>query len=85
MLKSLRPRGIADEAGVPPHILSNDTLAELAQRRPSTHEELLTVQGISRSRHSGSPLLEIVGQRGATGRKTETSRKVTRFEQRSNT
>ncbi len=65
MLKSLRRwrEEIADEAGVPPHyILSNDTLAELARRRPSTHEELLTVQGIGpvKARRFGLTLLEIV-------------------------
>jgi ATP-dependent DNA helicase RecQ len=55
---------IADEAGVPLHyILSNDTLAELAQCRPNTNEQLLAIRGIGpvKVERYGKTLLEIVG------------------------
>ena len=58
---------IADEAGVPPYcILSNDTLAELARRRPKTREQLLAVKGIgpAKAERYGQTLLEIVAEAG---------------------
>jgi ATP-dependent DNA helicase RecQ len=66
ILKELKQwRGeIADEAGVPLHyILGNDTLAELASRRPKTSDELLAIKGIGpvKAERYGTTLLEIVG------------------------
>jgi len=57
---------IADEANVPLHfILSNETLAELARRRPRTREELLAVKGIgpAKAERYGKTLLEILDER----------------------
>lgn len=67
ILKSLKHwRGeIADEAGVPMHyILSNETLIELARRRPTTRDELLAIKGIGpvKAERYGTTLLEIVGE-----------------------
>ena len=59
-------REIADEANVPLHfILSNETLAELARRRPRTREELLAVKGIgpAKAERYGKTLLEILDER----------------------
>ena len=56
---------IADEANVPLHfILSNETLAELARRRPRTREELLAVKGIgpAKAERYGKTLLEILDE-----------------------
>ena len=64
---------IADEAGVPLHyILSNDTLAELAQRRPKTREELLAIRGIGpvKAGRYGLSLLEIVTTADERGQRT---------------
>jgi ATP-dependent DNA helicase RecQ len=57
---------IADEAGVPRYcILSNETLTELARRRPRTREELLAVKGIgpAKAERYGKTLLEILDER----------------------
>jgi ATP-dependent DNA helicase RecQ len=54
---------IAAEAGVPLHyIFNNETLAELAQRRPRTAEDLLKIKGIGpvKVERFGLTLLEIV-------------------------
>jgi ATP-dependent DNA helicase RecQ len=55
---------------VPPYfILSNDTLAELAARRPTTREQLLTVKGIgpAKGERYGHALLEIIAAVGVKG------------------
>jgi ATP-dependent DNA helicase RecQ len=57
---------IADEANVPLHfILGNETLADLARRRPRTREELLAVKGIgpAKAERYGKTLLEILDER----------------------
>ena len=45
------------------YILGNDTLTELARRRPKTREELLAVKGIGpvKAERYGAALLEIIG------------------------
>jgi ATP-dependent DNA helicase RecQ len=56
---------IADEANVPLHfILSNETLADLARRRPRTREGLLAVKGIgpAKAERYGKTLLEILDE-----------------------
>ncbi len=75
ILKSLNRwrEEIADEAGVPLHyILSNDTLAELAQSRPKTREELLAIRGIGpvKAGRYGVSLLEIVTAADERGQRT---------------
>jgi ATP-dependent DNA helicase RecQ len=86
ILKALKQwRGeIADEAGVPLHyILSNDTLAELACRRPNTREQLLIIRGIGpvKAERYGTTLLEIVGE-GGEGRETRGEGRETREQER---
>jgi len=76
LLKSLRRwrEEIAGEAGVPPHyILNNDTLAELAQCRPATREELLDIKGIGpvKAERFGITLLEIVATTDERGKGSE--------------
>ena len=45
-------------------ILSNDTLAELARRRPVTRQQLLEIKGIgpAKAERYGTTLLEIVAE-----------------------
>jgi ATP-dependent DNA helicase RecQ len=76
ILEALRRwrKDIAEEAGLPPHyILNNDTLAELAQRRPRTQEELLTVKGIGpvKAERFGISLLEIIATAAEQDDRTE--------------
>ena len=68
---------IADEAGVPLHyILGNDTLTELARRRPKSREELLAIKGIGpvKAERYGTAFLEIVGEIGEEKRRREGKR-----------
>ena len=46
LLRAYRRRQ-AEERGVPPYVVFSDaTLRDLARRRPSNHDELLTIHGI---------------------------------------
>jgi superfamily II DNA helicase RecQ len=61
---------IADEAGVPVYfILSNDTLSELARRRPSSRHQLLEIKGIgsAKAERYGTTLLEIMAEGTSSG------------------
>jgi ATP-dependent DNA helicase RecQ len=54
-------RGQAEERGVPPYVVFSDaTLRDLARRRPSNHDELLTIHGIGtkKSAEYGDDLLD---------------------------
>ena len=82
LLKSLRRwrQEISDEAGVPPHyIFSNDTLGELVRCRPTTCEELLSINGIGpvKAGRLGSPCWKSSLRRtkGRTERKKEERRR----------
>jgi ATP-dependent DNA helicase RecQ len=65
-LKALRKR-IADREGVPAYIVFNDrTLAELAERQPSSSDELLDVSGVGEAklaRYGAQFLAEIAAAR----------------------
>ena len=51
------------------YILGNDTLAELARRRPKSRDELLTIKGIGpvKAERYGTAILEIVGDSDERG------------------
>ncbi|MBL9076782.1 MAG: DNA helicase RecQ [Planctomycetes bacterium] len=68
-LRALR-RTIAGELGVPPYVVFPDTtLEELAQRRPRTPAELLTVRGVGPKKleQFGERFLAALAAHGATG------------------
>jgi ATP-dependent DNA helicase RecQ len=49
-LRTLRKR-LATENGVPPYVIFHDaTLRMMAQRRPATHDEFLTIPGVGRTK-----------------------------------
>ncbi len=63
LLRAYR-RGQSEERGVPPYVVFSDaTLRDLARRRPSNHDELLTIHGIGakKSAEYGDDLLDEIG------------------------
>ena len=66
------------------YILGNDTLAELARRRPKSRDELLAIKGIGpvKAERYGTALLEIVGDSDERGEGREEREEGTKNETR---